>query len=103
MELLERVVGQDRRTGALGDLQHERVASSDCSGRWCQEFTSDRGFLVDLTLGGIDSVRKGCVHHDHDVVEVVLLGEVAHRFVELRERGRGATFGCNVGSVNDEV
>ena len=43
------------------------------------------------------------VDDDDDVVEGVLLEEVADGFVQLRERRRGAAFGSDVGSVDDEL
>ena len=46
-------------------------------------------------------MSKCCVNYDDHVVELMLTREVANRLVELRERRRGATFGCDVRAVHD--
>ncbi len=85
MELLERVVRQDRRPRDLRDLQDERISTADRTGGWRQQLSGEHRLLVRLALGLIDAMRERRVDDDDDVVEGVLLEEVAHRLVQLRE------------------
>ena len=103
MELLERIVGQDRGAGALSDLQDEGIAATDCASRWGEELTCEQRLFVLGALGLIDAIGKGRVHHHDDVGERVLPDELGHSIVELCERWRGSTFGCDVGPVDDEL
>ena len=103
MELLERVVREDGRSGDSRDLKYERVAATDCTRGWRQQFAGEHCILVGRALGLIDAMRERRVDDDDDVVEGMLFEEVANRFVQLRERGRGATFCGDVGSVDDEL
>ena len=57
VELLERVVREDRRLGLLGDAQHERIATTDRTrGRGDEFVVGDRGVeLLDLATARCDA------------------------------------------------
>jgi hypothetical protein len=85
VELLERVVRQHRRPGAIRDLEDEAVAASNRSCRRHDELVRGERFVVQLSLGRIDAMFERRV--DDDGVDVVrsLRDECTHSFVELRE------------------
>ena len=103
VELLEGVVGQHGCAGAVRDLQHEGITASDRAGRWCEELAGQDRFFELGALGVVDAVRERRVDDDDDVVVLVIPREFDDRVAELRERRRGASFGSDVGAVDDEV
>ena len=103
VELLERVVRQDRGAGLVGDLQDEAVASADGPGRRGDQLVVGDRFLVGLALAGVDPVREGGVDDDRDDLGVVLVDEGPHRLVELGEAGGVPPLGGDVGAVDDHM
>ncbi len=103
VELLEGVVGQNRRLRLLGDTEHERVAASDRPGRRSDQFVvRDAGLeLGDFLL--VDAMPEGGIDDDRDGGVGVLLHEAHHRLVQLREAGQRAPFGGDVGAVDHHV
>ena len=103
VELLERVVREDRCVRLLGDREHERVAASDGTGRRCDEFVVGDALLELLDLGLVDAVAERGVDDDGDRGVRVLLHEGHHRLVQLGEAGQRAAFGGDVGPVDHDV
>ena len=104
VELLERVVRQDRRLGLLGDAQHERVAAADRAGRRGDELVvGDRGVeLLDLRSS---SIRCPNVASTTTVTaHAGVIGDVrVHGLVELGEARHRSTFGRDVRAVDHDV
>ena len=103
MELLERVVRQDRGADLAGDLQDEGVAAADGPRRRRDQLAGEDGFFVLGPLGRVDAVREGGIDHDGEGLDGMLVEEGLHRIVELAEAGRGAPFGRDVGAIDDDV
>ena len=103
MELLERVVREDRGVGPVRDLEDEGVASPDHPRGWGDDLAGEDGLFVLGALGGVDAVAEGGIDHDGQVLGGVFLEEGPHRFVELGQAGKAAAFGRDVGPVDDDV
>jgi hypothetical protein len=103
VQLLERVVRQHVGVGEARHLQDERVAAPDRACGWCDQFAGEDAFLERRALLRVDAMAERRVDdHGHALV-ALLRDECLHRFVELREAGRGSTFRGDVGSVDDDV
>jgi hypothetical protein len=46
-------------------------------------------------------MSKRCINDYDHIVEAVFAREIANSLIELRERRRGASFGCDVRAVYD--
>ncbi len=103
VELLERVVGEDRGVRLLGDAQHECVAAADRAGGWCDEFVVGDALFELLGFLLVDAVAEGGVDHDGDRRVRVLVHERHHRLVQLGEARQRAPFGGDVGPVDHDV
>jgi hypothetical protein len=103
VELLERVVGQDRRLGPIGDLQDERIAPPDRPGRRGDDLARGHRVLVDLALAAGDAVRERRVDDDRHDLWPELGHEGLHRVVELRQAGELTTLSGDVRTVDDQV
>ncbi len=103
MELLERVVREHRRLRDVCNLEHERVAAADGAGGWCHQLAGKDRLLERGSLGLCDAVTEGGVDDDGETLRFVLGEERTHCFVELSEARQAATFGCDVGSVDNDV
>ena len=91
------------RVGPVGDLEDERVAPSDGTGRRRDELAGEDGLLVLGPLGRVDAVAERGVDDDGEVVGGMFGEESAHRFVELLQAGSDAAFGGDVRAVDDDV
>jgi hypothetical protein len=103
VELLERVVREDRGVHLVGHLEDERVAASDRPGRRSDEFAVDDARLELLALALVDPVAERRVDDDGELHVTELVEERAYGFVQLSEARRGAPFGGDVRSVDDDV
>src|SRR5262249_42164881 len=103
VELLERVIAEDRSRHLVGDAQHEGVTPADCACRWRYQLGIGLGLIERHLLGGIDAVTERGVDHDRDGDTGVLLHELAYRFVELRKTRRGPPLSGDVRSVEHDV
>jgi hypothetical protein len=102
VELLERVVGQDRGAHPVGDLQQEAVAPAERAGGRRDDLARGLGLLERLPLGLVDAVAERGVDDDDDLVVGVLGEPSAHGFVELGQAGRRASLGGEVRAVDDD-
>ena len=66
VELLERIVRQDRGVHLVGDAQHEGVATPDGAGRWGNEFVVVDGIIELGAFARVDAVAEGGVNHHGD-------------------------------------
>ena len=103
MEFLERVVREHCGPDLLGDLQDERVATTDGAGRRCHELTGEQSGLILRSLGLIDAVREGGIDDDGDGVDRVLLHEGGDGVIELTQARGGAALGGDVGAIDDHM
>ena len=103
VELLERVVGQDRGVHLLGDGQHESVTTTDGPGRGRNELVVGNGLVELGRLFRIDPMAEGGID-DHSDERVGVLGhERHHRLVQLGETGERAALGSDVRTVDDDM
>ena len=87
VELLERVVRQDRRPSFVRDSQYEGIPATDRSSRRCHEFVV-RNRLIELgALGLVDAVAEGGVDHDGDQHPGILGHHGQHRLIQLHQAG----------------
>ncbi len=103
MELLERIVRQDRGVGLVGHLQDEGITAADGSGRRGQDLAVVAGALESLALTVVDAVRERGVDNDRDLSIGVLSLDGTNRLVELSEAWERPTFRRDVGSVDDKM
>jgi hypothetical protein len=101
VELLERIVRENCCTGALCDLKNEGVAAPDCTSRRSQQFSCEHTLFVNLFFGNINAMSKRSVDDYDHIVETVLARKIANSLIELRERRRSASFGCDVRAIYD--
>ncbi len=103
MELLEGVVRQHGGSGAVGDLQQERIPATDHTGRRRDDLARvDRGFER-LALARVDAVGEARVDDDRHRLRCELREERAHCLIELLQARQGATFRRDVRAVDDDV
>ena len=101
MELLKRVVTQDDRVDAVGNLQDERVATADRPRGWRHDIACHHVLVEFRALAGGHTVFETRVGH-HDYLDVgILRDEGPDRFIELSQAGRDPSLGGEVGPVHD--
>ena len=103
VELLKRIVGEDRGARLVGDLENERVSPANGASRRRHQFTVDDARFELFAFAVIYAVPEGCVDHDGERDISVGIEKGAHGFIELSEAGGGSALGCNVGSVDNDV
>ena len=103
VELLERVVREDRAAGAVRDLQQEAVTAPDRARGRRDDLTRRLGLRECGALGGVDAVLEARVHHDGRDRTGVLGAESGDRLLELGEARFGPPLGGEIRSVDHEV
>ena len=103
VELLERVVRENVGGRTIGDLQDERVAAADRTGRRSHEFAVEHGFFVGLVLLRIDAMAERCVDDNGRIFVRIFREQGAHSVVELRKAWRGAPFRRDVRPVHHDM
>ncbi len=103
VELLERVVGEDRCVRLLSDREHEGITTSDGTSRRSDEFVVGDALLELLDLGLVDAVAERGVDDDGDRRVRILVHEGHHRLAQLGEAGQRAALGGDVGPVDHDV
>ena len=103
VELLERVVRQDRGLDLVGDGEHEGVTAPDGAGRRGHELVVLDGGVELGHLPRVDPMAERGVHDDGDDVVGVLLHERQDGLVELLEARHRSPFGGEVRAVDDDV
>ena len=104
VELLERVVRQDRRLGLVGDGEHEGVAAADGAGRRATPARCSRRRRR-TPAPRAESMRWPNVASTTTVMTScgVLLEEGHDGLVELAQAGHGPPLGGDVRAVDDDV
>ncbi len=103
VELLERVVGEDRSTDLVGHLEDEGVASSDDAGGRDDDLSRLDGLLELRLLVVVDAVGERRVDDHRDRLVRALAHDGANGFVELGEAGEIAALGGDVGAIDNEM
>ena len=103
VKLLERIVRQDDGVRLFGNLQHERIATTNSSGGRRHQFVVFDRFVEFCDLARVDAMAEGGVDDNSDDVCRVLLHVCHHGIVQLLQARQGAAFGGQVGSINDNV
>src|SRR6266851_2203817 len=103
MELLERIVRQDRPCGLVRDAQEEGVAPPDRTGRRRDDLAGGLGLVEGLPLAGIDAMAERGIDHSRDDVVRILGDELPDSLIELRQAGGGTPLGRQVAPVDDNV
>jgi hypothetical protein len=85
VELLERIIGQDRGANLVGHAQQKGVASADGPGGRRYHIAFQFGLLEARSLFDRDTVAEGGVDYDCDHVIGIFDEELAHRHIELLE------------------
>ena len=103
VELLIAVVRHHRCIHLVGDHQYETISSAQRTRRRRHQFAVGNrlgkldGFLL------VDTVSKTRIHHHRDLGLWVFLHERKHRFVQLLQARRTATFGGKVASIHHHM
>ena len=103
VKFLERIVGQHRGVGLVGDAEHECVAPPNGAGRRRDQFVVRDASLKLWHLALVDSVAKRCVDNDGNSRIRMLLHEASDCLAQLGKARQRPAFSCKVGTVDHDV
>ena len=103
VELLERVIGEHRCVGLIGDPEHERIAAAHSPRRRRDQLVVRNRLIELVAFGLVDAVPERGIDHHGDQHVGILRNECQHRIIELGETRNRPALGGDIGTVDDDV